>query len=220
MSLMTFEFMQIAMEQMKKCICKIKLDNKQGTGFFCKIPFPDINNRLSALITNNHIINEKELYQNDSKIYISIKDKDSIKELNLNNRQKYTNKEYDITIIEIKEEDDINDYLELDDIIIEDILNNNNNNNYYIDNEVYIIEYPEGILSISAGKLIDIFEEKKYKFRHICHTKAGSAGSPILNIINNKVIGVHHSKDIHFNRGRASFLNYPIKDFIKTSSNH
>ena len=86
MSLMTFEFMQIAMEQMKKCICKIKLDNKQGTEFFCKIPFPDINNRLSVLITNNHIINEKELYKNNSKIYISIKDNDSIKELNSNNR--------------------------------------------------------------------------------------------------------------------------------------
>ena len=62
MSLMTFECMQIAMEQMKKCICKIKLDNKQGTGFFCKMPFPDMNNRLSVFITNNHIINEKELY--------------------------------------------------------------------------------------------------------------------------------------------------------------
>ena len=24
--------------QMKKCICKIKIDNMNGTGFFCKIP--------------------------------------------------------------------------------------------------------------------------------------------------------------------------------------
>ena len=37
---------------------------------------------------------------------------------------KYTNEEYDITIIEIKEEDNINHYLELDDIILNDILNN------------------------------------------------------------------------------------------------
>ena len=35
---------------MKKCICKIKINKKekktdiQGTGFFCKIPFPDRNN--------------------------------------------------------------------------------------------------------------------------------------------------------------------------------
>ena len=47
---------------------------------------------------------------------------------------KYTNEEYDITIIEIKEEDNIKNHLELDNIIIDDILNNNNNKNKeYID---------------------------------------------------------------------------------------
>ena len=35
---------------------------------------------------------------------------------------KYTNEEYDITIIEIKKEDNINNYLELDDILINDII--------------------------------------------------------------------------------------------------
>ena len=62
MSLMTFELMQVAMEQMKKCVCKIKLKDIQGTGFFCKIPFPDINKCLPVIITNNHIINEELLY--------------------------------------------------------------------------------------------------------------------------------------------------------------
>ena len=37
-----------------------------------------------------------------------------------NNRIKYTNKEYDITIIELKKEDEINDFLELDELIIND----------------------------------------------------------------------------------------------------
>ena len=36
---------------------------------------------------------------------------------------KYINEEYDITIIEIKEEDNINNYLELDDVIINEIIN-------------------------------------------------------------------------------------------------
>ena len=220
MSLMTFEFMQIAMEQMKKCVCKIRLKDIQGTGFFCKIPFPDINNRLPVIITNNHIINEELLNTKGSKIIIDIKEEDSLKEISLDNRITFTNREYDITIIEIKETDNINNYLELDDIIIDDILNNNNKNMVYIDNEVYIIEYPEGKLSISSGQVNDIFEDKKYIFLHQCRTKAGSAGSPILNISNNKVIGVHHSALLNFKnkRGKATFLNYPIKEFIKIAN--
>ena len=220
MSLMTFELMQVAMEQMKKCVCKIKLKDFQGTGFFCKIPFPDINKRLPVIITNNHIINEELLNTKGSKIIIDIKEEDSLKEICLDNRITFTNREYDITLIEIKETDNINNYLELDDIIIDDILNNNNKNMVYIDNEVYIIGYPEGKLSISSGQVNDIFEDKKYIFLHQCRTKAGSAGSPILNISNNKVIGVHHSTLLKFKkkRGKATFLNYPIKEFIKIAN--
>ena len=220
MSLMTFEFMQIAMEQMKKCVCKIKLKDIQGTGFFSKIPFPDINKRLPVIITNNHIINEELLNTKGSKIIIDIKEEDSLKEISLDNRITFTNREYDITLIEIKETDNINNYLELDDIIIDDILNNNNKNMVYVDNEVYIIGYPEGKLSISSGQVNDIFEDKKYIFLHQCRTKVGSAGSPILNISNNKVIGVHHSALLNFKNknGKATFLNYPIKEFIKIAN--
>lgn len=31
-----------------------------GTGFFCRIPFPDINHLLQVLITNNHVLGEKD----------------------------------------------------------------------------------------------------------------------------------------------------------------
>ena len=51
--------------QMKNSICKI-YRNKDlvGTGFFCKIPFK--NNLLPVLITNNHIINAKDINYNDT----------------------------------------------------------------------------------------------------------------------------------------------------------
>ena len=106
---------------MEKNICKIKIGNKQGTGFFCKIPIPNKNEMLPVFITNNHIINEKILYDENPEIEIEIKF-DGIKKLNLKDRYKYTNKEYDITIIEMNEEDNINNYLELDDIIINNII--------------------------------------------------------------------------------------------------
>ena len=46
------------LEQMKKCICKICLENGiKGTGIFSKINFPNKENLLPVLITNNHVIN-------------------------------------------------------------------------------------------------------------------------------------------------------------------
>ena len=194
---------------MEKDVCKIKIGDEQDSGFFCKIPFPDKNNMLPVLMTNNFNINRELLYKKDSKIKISIKESNESKVIDLNNRRKYTNSEYGITIIETKEADNINDYLELDDIIINDILNNDNKTYNFLYETIYIIQYPKGELSVSYGTLDAINEDKKYNFNHKCKAEIGSSGSPILNL-NNKVIGI--LKD-NFNEG--TFLNYPIKEFIK-----
>jgi len=100
-----YECTKKLIKQMENNICKISIGENQGTGFFCKIPFPDLNNMLPVFITNNHIINQELLYKDNSIIEIDIEEEDEIKKLNLNNRMKYTNEEYDITIIEIKNED-------------------------------------------------------------------------------------------------------------------
>ena len=56
---------EIINEQLKKAICNIKIDVKEnhsteyGTGFLCKIPFPDDLKFLPLLVTSNHVINEK-----------------------------------------------------------------------------------------------------------------------------------------------------------------
>jgi len=47
-------------EQMKSKVCKIYLDSGNGTRFFCKIKFPN-NKIIPVLITNNHVINESLL---------------------------------------------------------------------------------------------------------------------------------------------------------------
>ena len=50
--------------QMENCICKIFLTNgEKGTGFFCKIPFN--NYLLPVLITNNHVLNENDIKDNN-----------------------------------------------------------------------------------------------------------------------------------------------------------
>ena len=220
-NLIPFDCTKEIINQMERCICKIKIGDNRGTGFFCKIPFPGKENILKVLITNNHVINEDILNKKDEEIEIYIKEESDMKKLNLNDRIKYTQsqKEYDITIIEIKEKDKINNYLELDDNIINDLVNNNNNNNNnnnknveYIDKTFYIIQYPDGELSVSYGLIKGIYVDKKYKFNHTCNTKYGSSGSPILTL-KNKVIGLHTGELKNYKAG--TFLNYPIKDFIK-----
>ena len=213
----TYNCTKKILEQMKKNICKIKIKENQGTGFFCKIPFPDINNMLPVFITNNNIIDEKYLNQKDAKIQLDIKEKADKININLSNRMKYTNEDYDITIIEIKEKDNISNYLELDDIIMDDLLNNKNQNKEYEDKTIYIIQYPKGELSVSYGVLSNITLDKIYNFNHKCGTEKGSSGSPILTL-NNKIFAIHKKAGLNFNKG--TFLNFPLKEFIKKHYNN
>ena len=209
--IISYECTKKILEQMEKNIVKIKIGIEQGTGFFCKIPFPNKENMLPVLITNNHVISGDILFKKDETIQLDIKNEENIKTINLNNRLKYTNEDYDVTIIEIKNEDNVNHYLEIDDKVINDIINNHNQNKDFIDKTVYIMQYPEGELSVSYGNIVGIYEKEKYNFQHKCSTNRGSSGSPILNIINNKVIGIH-KKGANINKG--AFLSYSIKEFI------
>ena len=104
-----YECTKIILEQMEKNICKLKLSNgNKGTGFFCYIPFPDNNNLLSVLITNNHIIDELRLKKDKKIILLINKEK---KEKELKKRIIYKNKEYEITIKKIKEKEKIYKYI-------------------------------------------------------------------------------------------------------------
>ena len=127
-----FDCTKEIINQMERCICKIKVGEEQGTGFFCKIPFPNKDNMLKVLITNNHVINKDVLFKENAKIEFDIEEENDPKIINLNKRLKYTNEDYDTTIIEIKEKDNIKNYLELDDNIINDL------NEEYIDKTIYI----------------------------------------------------------------------------------
>ena len=80
----------------------------------------------------------------------------------------------------------------------------------YKDKSVYILHYPNGInASVSYGILNNI---DKYYIRHKCSIDICSSGSPILNLKNNKVIGIHNKGSINYNNG--TLLKYPLKDFI------
>jgi len=102
--------------QLESKICKIKTqDNKTGTGFFIKIPFPDKFHLLPVLITNNHILGDTDLLINKI-ISITINDDKEKRFLKIDKTRKtFTSKDLDVTIIEIKpEEDEIKYFLDLD----------------------------------------------------------------------------------------------------------
>ena len=138
-------------DQVKRSICKIKINNsKEGLGFFCKIPFPDKNSLLPVLITSSNIISNDSLEKEKIRIVIENKNID----IYLSNRIKYINKIYNITIIDVKDINtyDFINYFELDDKIIENILNTNKEINYFME-EIYIIHNIGDKTYISFGKI-------------------------------------------------------------------
>ena len=72
---------KIILNQMINCICKIKIKEANGTGFFCKID-DGKNKTLHFLTTNYHVI-DKKYYEENNKIYLLLNDETIIKEINL-----------------------------------------------------------------------------------------------------------------------------------------
>ena len=189
------------LNQLMNCICKIKIKGEFGTGFFCKIPFRK--EIIKVLMTNYHFLNEKD-FKDNKNINLSLNDEKKTLILGFN-RETYFNKEYDITIIELREEDNIKDYLKLDDNLFQD-----NSEINYKDNSIYILNYSNGSnAEVSYGILNNI---NGYYIKHKCRIDIGSSGSPILNLKNNKVIGIHNKTSNNYNIG--ILLKFPLKDYI------
>ena len=150
---------EIILDQMKNCVCKIHNGSVNGTGYFVQVSHD--NEILKLLITNNHVLNEKDIMK-DNTIVISLNNEQIFKEIKIDsNRKKYTNKELDITIIEINNKDNINNYILLDDNIL-------NNNIKYENESLYILNYINNKdIYTSYGILISINENK---IIHKCNT--------------------------------------------------
>lgn len=203
-------------KQMENNVCNIRVGNDQTTGFFCKIPFPDLNNMLPVLISVDFFFRNDLLYKDHQKISLELNNKNNII-LDLNDRIKYSNREFKTVIIEIKENDGIKDFLEFDDFILKDILDIENLNETFINTTLYTIQYGEGGLSTSYGILDKIDEFVQYEYYHKCSTKNGASGSPMLNL-KNKVLGMHTQGDSRNRFNIGTFLNHPIKEFININA--
>ena len=182
------------------CVCKLEVvfedegitKIRTGTGFFCDIP----SKKMKALITNNHVLDE-DFFQNNKEIiyYTNVNVK---KTINLEiNRFIYTEKDLDFSIIEILKEDNITNFLEIDENI---------NSKDYKNNTIFCYQYPlGGNISYSHG--IYLGKNNKF-FLYSIGTDRGSSGSPILLLENRKLIGLHKAGDK--NKNKDNKINYGI----------
>ena len=209
---------KIIINQLKNYICKIRIGNKESIGTFCKIPF-DRNNVQSVLITDNNLLNKEILNKKDEKIVIDIKGEKINQEINLSNRRIYTSEEFEITIIEVKEEDKIKNYIELDNNIIDDDIMNDEKtkSEFYAYHPIYMIKSEFGILTVTYGVINIIYVDRKYLFAYKGNIEKEPIKGPIFSAKTFKLIGkgTTYCHYIRYLQKNGIFLNYPIKDYFK-----
>ena len=178
---------KVILSKLEKSTCRIYLGvRKTATGFFCKIPYPDIFHLLPVLVTNNHILDENCL-KKYCNIRFTINDDNIDKNILIDDfRLVFTDKTLDVTIIEIKQYDKIIHFLDDDEVIL---TGEGNSNQSYKESQIYILQYPSGKkVSYSLGIINNIME---FNINYHSNTDFCSSDSPILLLSKFKVIGVH-----------------------------
>jgi ankyrin repeat protein len=185
---------------MKASICIIKIKNSSGTGFFVKLPIPSKERPICGLMTNNHVLNSKNIQPGKS---FSIRINKFKKEIVLTeNDFIFTSDFIDIT------------FIQLDNAYIEDIILNNPGitmltpyfDNFNKKDQIYIFQYPKGKLSYAEGKIQSI---SGFNYFHTASTEGGSSGSPLLNK-DMSVIGVHKAGIEEESKNIATNINVII----------
>ena len=206
------EKIQYIWDQQKKYCCKINSKNGNiGTGFFCKIILPNSLKILPVLMTCNHVLDENDIIIGKSINFSLDNEKHKYEIIIDNKRLVYTNSQMDFTIIQIRQNDnlDINSFLSIEEEVFKGKLIND-----LIENSICLLHYQNGERAkISFGTIKGISEDN-IEIRHNCGTETGSSGGPLLNFMNFKLIGIHkgHKGNKSFNLG--TFIKPIIEDFF------
>ena len=194
------------LKYMKDYICKIS-GKIVGTGFFCKIKYED--NLIPVLMTNFHVIDDNYI-KDHKQINIYINNNMKIIEISSDSLIYSSDRnKYDITIIKLNNDCGIKNYLEIEENIFRD-----NAEDLFKNESIYILHFPKGEEAhISYGCGIEKINE--YEISHKCITDSGSSGGPILNKLNNKIIGIHRGCYNRRNYNFGTLLKYPLNELSK-----
>ena len=188
------------LEQMNNSIYKINEKDKEY-GLFCTIKSKRRN--IPVLITGYKVIKERTIEQYNNTIKVSRNNE--IIDIELGDKI-YINKEYNLSIIEIKNNKKNELYfLEIDDILYE-------RNSYYTEESIYMIHYDnQNEILVSYDILNDI---KETELLFSCNYYSYYF-SPIFNSNNNKLIGIYNKS-----KNKGIFLKFIIDEFLNIYKNN
>ena len=192
----------------KDSIFRINLkNNKQGFCFLCEIPYEyRYDNTTESIIINNDFINELE--ENKLKIINNNK----IIEVDINNKFKHIDKDYNITIINLEKSIyEFKNYFEVNNIF-----------KYENDNEeskIYILYYSnDKQIKISFGELKKTGDKKIFIFLN--SKNDFPFGSPIFDYRTKILIGYYKGYNSQKNYNEGQYMRYPLNNFIYENHNH
>ena len=190
------------LEKVKNCVFQIDNNNRRGIGYFYHFCYKY--EHYFAMVVNTDIIDE-EFIKNNQSIEISLNDDEEKINISLDdNRRIYSSSQYKTTIIEIKpKKDKIIHFLEIDENIYSE-----EQNLFY---EIFIVQNWNNEKIISYGLIQKV---NNHEIQYFCYTVSGSEGSPILNLLNYKVIGMNSESSKNFIDNKGILLKYPILEYI------
>ena len=185
-------------EQLEHSIYKINENiGNYDLGFFTKIKYHQ--KHIPVLITNINI------FKNLSNDNITITMNNKLKLIELGDIR-YTNEEYNIAIIEIKE----NKNYKLNFIEIDENIYQKDFDTYYDKESIYFIQYNNNKDIIVSYGLI--YQINDIEINYSSNINSKSKGSFIFNLNNNKIIGIHGFNSYYYHKGIN--IKYLIKKFI------
>ena len=174
---------QRILEQMNNNSFGIIKDTQQIC-FFTQIKYENIN--MPVMITNYQII---KYIANNNYINIYINNELNIIEIG---KGKYFNNDYDLAVIEIKNNNKIK-YLKLDENIYEKEIEN-----YYNNESIYIINYNKNDINVVYSIINNTNNYEIYYSKYFVNN---DNIIPIFNLSNNKLIGIHIKNSKYYYKG-------------------
>ena len=195
----------------EKIIFTVKNNGKKGTGFFCKIKNPNSSDSLPVLITSSQFYNKEDFYTK-KKIELIIKNYKYTLYVD-DSRKSYINDDkYNISLLEIKKED----YLDIDSFLEIESDESFDSNNLYQNESLGLVSYNKKEKNYNAIKFkIKTINENQYAFKFESNLNEELIGSPIINITNNKILGIYKNYDKKINLNNGILLKIPINEFFE-----
>ena len=130
--------------------------------------------------------------------------------INLNKSERFIEcyKSLDITVIEIRPQDKIEEKY---------FLLPNLETNEFINKEIYIPQFAGGLFRSSEGMIKNI--DKGFEIIHSADTVYGSSCSPIFLKNSKKVIGIHKAGDISLKENYGTLISYLIQSLSNNNLN-